>query len=61
MTLEGVDSEVFPEKEEPLGIRSRLGARTLPADTEDQVEVRMIDATVASAPISRLEGFQYKQ
>ncbi|XP_050726916.1 zinc finger CCCH domain-containing protein 14-like isoform X2 [Eriocheir sinensis] len=38
VTLEGVDSEVFPEKEEPLGIRSRLGARPLPSDTDDQVE-----------------------
>lgn len=38
VTLEGVDREVFPEKEEPLSIRSRLGVRPPPTDTEDQVE-----------------------
>ncbi|KAG0706019.1 hypothetical protein GWK47_024380 [Chionoecetes opilio] len=38
VTLEGVDSEGFPEKEEPLGIRSRLGVRPPPTDMEDQVE-----------------------
>ena len=54
VTLEGMDSEVFPEKEETLSIRSRLGARPPPADTEDQVEVRRDNKYIYDSTLSYL-------
>lgn len=42
VTLEGVDTEIFPVKDEQLDIRSRLGVRPVQSDNLEEVEVSTV-------------------